>query len=252
MQNDDLENIQHGQVFRAKQWIYRLIKYLLVRPEPVFDPTLIGKIVAVVGSAPQANMPANMDDTYRIVTINGSQHTVESWGVAKPHITIMQYNQIEGLNTNAREVRRILRGRETGTLYLMLWRHGRRQLEQGLRAFDYRCDNLEIIDRYRRVSLVRKVSGVLNFELDASTKYSNGIIAALLALNSNASAVILSGIDPSSAGHAYNHVGLARKHSEPDMNMIRRLIKLGMPIFTADPNVSEATGLPLWQPVPRT
>ncbi len=115
-----------------------------------------------------------------------------------------------------------------------------------MKRFDYGYDQLQIIDRYRRVALVRAVSGILNFELDASTKYSNGIIAAMFALHSGASCVILSGINPGSSGHAYNNENLARMHSDTDFRMLQKLMSLHCPIYTADPEVAETTGLPLW------
>ena len=243
---DNEEAVAHGSLFRAKQWLYRFIKYILKRPRPFIDPTLAGKVVVVLGSAPEASKPMGMSANYRLITINGSQQGLDQWGDFVPHTTVMMFNQVEGMTTNAREVRRVLNGRRTGKLYVMLWRHSRSRLEEGLRAFRYSYEALFPVDRYSRVALVRAVSGYLNFELDASTKYSNGIVAVLLALHSGATAVILSGIDPSSSGHAYNTAGLVRKHGGPDMTMIKRLMHLKMPVYTADRNVARGTGLPLW------
>lgn len=238
------------RLFEAKQWLYRFIKYQWLRPKPWVDPTLAGKKVVVVGSAPVASRPVGLDGSYRLITINAAQQALERWGISKPDITVMMFNQIEGENTNAREVRRVLQAKRTGTLYLMLWRHGLSRLEAGLKRFDYGYDELHIIDRYRRVALVRAVSGILNFELDASTKYSNGVIAAMLALHSRASCVILSGINPRSSGHAYNSENLVRMHGDTDFQMLKTLMSLRCPIYTADPEVAETTGLPLWRGEP--
>lgn len=243
----NLDENQHGTLFRAKQWTYRLFKYLIKRPKPFVDPELNGKVVVVLGSAPAATIPTGMNSTYRLITINGSQQALDNWGDFSPNVTIMMFNQIEGTNANALEVRRVLNGRRTGKLLLMLWRHDKNRLETGLSAFNYGYKELIIIDRYSRVSLVRAVAGLLNFELDASSKFSNGIIGVLHALHSGAAAVVISGINPSSTGHAYNTAGLHRKHSGPDMSLIKRLVRLGFPIYTSDNHVADSTGLPLWK-----
>lgn len=237
----------HSRLFQARQWTHRFIKYLILRPKPWQDEGLRGANVVVVGSAPVATKPVGLDDSYRIVTINASQHSLRGWDVSDPYATIMMFNQIDGTNTNASEVRRVLSGERTGNLYLMLWRHGRPRAEAGLKAMGYSYANLTLIDRYRRVALVRTVTGELNFELDASTKYSNGIIAVLLALHSGARAVILSGINPNSTGHVYNAENLERKHVGKDSAMLKQLMAMGMPIYTADPAVAGDFGLPLWK-----
>jgi hypothetical protein len=169
--------IVHSRLFQAKQWTSRLIKYLILRPKPWQDEGQRSANVVVVGSAPVATRPVGLDASYRIVTVNASQQSMQGWDASVPYATIIMFNQIEGTNTNAVEVRRVLAGERTHDLYLMLWRYGRPRLEAGLKAMRCSYASLTMIDRFRRVALVRAVTGELNFELDASTKYSNGIIA---------------------------------------------------------------------------
>ncbi|NEJ02642.1 membrane-anchored protein [Rhizobium leguminosarum] len=207
---------------------------------------LVGPVV-VVGSAPKSHKPIDLDATYRIISVNASQLALQSWGVDAPDITLMGYNEIEGTNRSAVEVRRVLRGKRTGFLYVLAWRHGHQRLEEGVKAFGYGFEEAHIVDRYQRIALMHKVTGRLNLELDAETKCSNGIIAALFALYNGATAVILSGINPHSAGHVYNGVNLARLHVRMDAEILARLVQLGYPVYTADPQVSEDIGLPLWQ-----
>ncbi|MDL2400464.1 membrane-anchored protein [Rhizobium mayense] len=229
-----------------KRHIYRRIKYWLWRPKP---PTLVERFsgpVLVVGSAPVSHKPADFDGTFKVITINGSQVVTKAWGIEAPDVAFVQFNQIEGTNTNAVEVRRVLNGERAKKLYVLLWRKSRERLENGLKAFDYRYDDLEIVDRYKRMALLDRVGGVKCSELGADDKCSNGINAVLFALYNGATAVIITGINPDSGGHIYNQVNLARLHIQRDREILLRLMERGYPVFTADPTVSESLGLPLW------
>lgn len=241
------ESTMRQQLIDAKKRLYRWMKYRLTRPAPPPLPFDITGPVVVVGSAPQANRPEGLDGRYTVITVNGSQSVAARWGIEVPDITMMMFNQIEGTTHNAREVRRVLSGRRTRALYVLLWRKNERErLERGLASFDYRYDHLYIVDRYERMALLDRVAGLHSLEIDAESKCSNGINAVLYALHHGASAVIIAGIDPSSAGHAYNDAGLARLHVRMDRIILQRLLDAGRPVFTADPQVSRATGIPLW------
>jgi hypothetical protein len=237
-----------GSFSNFKTLVYRNIKYRLTRPlPPIVTPRFIGPVL-VVGSAPISHKPEDFDATFRVITINGSQAVTKAWGIEAPDVTFVQFNQIEGTNTNAVEVRRVLNGERTGTLFVLLWRKDdRERLEKGLRAFDYRFDTLTIVDRYERMALLDRVVGRKSFELDADSKCSNGINAVLFALYNGATAVIITGINPNSGGHAYNQVNLSRQHVRMDQEILVKLMQQGHPIFTTDASVSEAIGLPLWQ-----
>lgn len=152
----------------------------------------------------------------------------------------MMFNQVEGTTTNAREVRRLLSGKRTKSLYIMLWRRNKMErLRQGLKAFDYDYDyeRLEIVDRYQRMALIDKVAGLSSLELDADSECSNGMNVVLFAFHHGATAVIISGINPNSAGHVYNQAELKRHHTDMDMCLIKRLMELNYPLYTADPDV---------------
>lgn len=237
-----------GSFSNFKTLVYRNIKYRLTRPfPPTVTPRFSGPVL-IVGSAPVSHKPADFDETFRVVTINGSQAVTQGWGIKAPDVTFVQFNQIEGTNTNAVEVRRVLNGQRTGTLFVLLWRKDdRERLEKGLRAFNYQPDTLTIVDRYERMALLDRVVGRKSFELNADSKCSNGINAVLFALYNGATAVIITGINPNSGGHAYNQVNLSRQHVQMDQEILMRLMQQGHPIFTTDPAVSETIGLPLWR-----
>ncbi len=236
-----------AQFSELKKHYYRQIKYHLTRPKPPILAERFRGPVLVVGSAPVSNKPADFDDSFRVITINGSQMVTKGWGIEAPDVTLLQFNQIEGTNTNAVEVRRVLNGERTKMLYVLLWRKELQRLEDGLKAFDYGYDKLEIVDRYRRMALLDRVGGVKCSELGADDKCSNGINAVLLALYNGATEVIITGINPDSGGHVYNTENLARLHVRKDREVLERLIERGYPVFTADPAVSQSVGLPLWK-----
>jgi hypothetical protein len=226
---------------------YRHLKYAITRPDPPSSSAPLEGPVVVVGSAPISNKPVGFDQSFHIISINGSQSVIEAWGVEAPHTTFMMFNQIRGTNLNACEVRRVLSGRRTGELHLLLWRDGRQALEDGLRAFDYRYDHLNIINRYQRMALLDRVCGLRTAELAREGKCSNGINAVLFAIHNKAPAVIITGINPKANGHIYNQANLPRFHSDMDATILEKLVERRYPLFTADEEVATATGLPLWR-----
>lgn len=230
----------------SKRRLYRRIKYRLLRPRPPASPVAFDGPVVVVGSAPLSQRPAGFDASFRVITVNAAQVVAAKWGVDKPDVTFMMFNQLRGTNTNAVEVRRVLAGRRTGALYVLLWRDGLASLRAGLQAFDYRCDSLHIVDRYQRMALLDRICGFKSLELDAESKCSNGVNAVLFALHHGAPAVILTGISPHTSGHVYNRENLPRLHKDMDRKALQALRARGYPVFTADADVAEAIGLPLW------
>jgi hypothetical protein len=230
-----------------KTLLLRRLKYMLRRPKPPMLEAPFNGPVVVVGSAPVSHIPVGFDPTFQVITINGSQAVTKKWGIAVPDITFMQYRQLDGLNTNALEVRRVLRGERTGMLYVLLWRKGMKSLNEHLKAFDYSYDRVQIVNRYERIALVEKVCGLQVFELDAMSKCSNGVIAVLFALLNGATDVIISGINPNSTGHIYNRENLSRLHVQMDREMLLALVRQGYPVYTADPEVAQSVGLPLWK-----
>lgn len=235
-----------AQFSELKKHYYRQIKYHLTRPKPPMLAERFDGPVLVVGSAPVSNKPVDFDESFKVITINGSQTVTKGWGIEAPDVTLVQFNQIEGTNTNAVEVRRVLNGERTKMLYVLLWRKERERLEEGLRSFNYSYDKLEIVDRYKRMALLDRVGGVKCSELGADDKCSNGINAVLFAIYNGATEVIITGINPDSGGHVYNQENLTRLHVRKDREVLERLLERGYPVFTTDPAVSQSIGLSLW------
>lgn len=232
---------------QTRQRLHRSLKYRLSRPTPPACAHAFKGPVVVVGSAPVIHKPDGWDEDFSVITINGSQSAIRAWGVDVPDITFMMFNQVEGTNTNAVEVRRVLSGQRTRSLYVLLWRKNARQrLVNGLKAFSYGYDELVIVDRYERMALLDRMTGRKNTEVRTEDKCSNGLNAVLFALHHGAPQVIITGINPNSTGHSYNQTGLARAHVQMDKTIIEQLLADGRPLFTADPLVSRDLGIPLW------
>lgn len=231
---------------KVRRTIKEALVYRFSRPRPPRHPTPFSGPVLVIGSAPISNLPKGFDERFAVLTVNGSQAIAKQWGIRKPDATFLQFNQVEGTNDNAVAVRRVLEGEETVLLHVIRWPFGEQRLRDGLAAFNYRYDELRLVDQYQRMALREAVMGKRHSELDNARKFSNGITAVLYALHSEAQAVVISGINPRSSGHAYNDLGLPRLHGDMDLSILLELHARGVGLFTADPEVATSIGLPLW------
>jgi len=237
------------ELIRAKRYFNRWLRYRLAAPRvPKLERLFLGKAVVVAGSAPFSTRPQGWNDSFRVLTINASQVAAQGWLTQPPDATLMQFNQIEGLNAAAVEVRNVLQHKKTGLLCVLNWRHELDRLVRGLDTFDYRYNELMLISRHERIALMHRMTGRLNLELEGEAKWSNGIVGAALALASGAANVILTGIDPLSKGHQYNSLNLSRMHRETDLQALQIFREQRLPVFTADPHVAQSTKLALWPP----
>ncbi len=236
-------------LIRRKRYANRWLRYRLAAPQvPNLERVFLGKTVVVVGSAPFSTKPQGWDDSFRVLTINASQMAAQGWLPQPPDATLMQFNQIEGQNAAAVEVRKVLQNQKTGLLCILNWRHDLQRLQKGIDAFDYRYDELMLMSRHERIALMHRMTGRLNLEMEGEAKWSNGVVGAALAIKSGAANVILTGIDPLSKGHKYNSLNLSRMHKETDLEALHTFSEQRLPIFTVDPHVAQSTNLALWPP----
>ncbi|MBW9114809.1 membrane-anchored protein [Rhizobium cauense] len=236
-----------SDLIHLKRHANRWLRYRLAAPQvPNLEELFKGKNVVVVGSAPVSTEPPGWNDRFRVLTINASQVAATAWLKQAPDATLMQFNQIEGTNPAALEVRKVLKHQKTGMLCILNWRHDLPRLQRGIEAFQYSYDELKLISRHERIALMHRMTGRLNLEMEGEAKWSNGIVGVALAINSGAANVILTGIDPLSNGHKYNSLDLSRMHKETDLEALKAFREREMPIFTADPHVAQSTNLPLW------
>lgn len=234
---------------KLRLWLHaflRVARYRILRPAAPRHDKPFPNPVVVVGSAPVSHKPEGLDESYTIVTVNGSQTVTKSWGIAKPHITFMMFGQIDAQTVNAKAVRSVLRGERTGLLIVSRWKKGMDRLKSGLAAFDYGADALRVISRLQRMALYEAVLGRLNPELTRGDYGSTGTFAILYLVNSGARTIIITGINPHSRGHVYNNENLQNQHAKSDKDILLALKQRGVGIYTADPEVARLTGLPLW------
>lgn len=226
--------------------VRRLTGYAFSRPKtPCYGKQFPGPVV-IVGSAPVANKPSGLDDSFTIISVNASQHNAKKWGISVPDITFLQNNQIEGTNENAVNVRRVLSGERTRLLYILRWPYDFNRLQTGLDSIDYKYDKIELLNRFERMALHKRVMGEFNLEIGVGTKFSNGIAAVFYAILNGADQIILSGINPNSNGHAYSSGNLKRHHVSVDREIVAKLLAKGYRIYTADPDVAEQLHIPFW------
>ena len=91
----------------------------------------------------------------------------------------------------------------------------------------------------------RIMQGLLGDAYDERQPPSNGVFLALLALHLGANRILMSGFSLSKTGHAYNTLNLDRRHLDGDTAALRRIVALGLPVFTNDERFSRESGLPL-------
>ncbi|WP_349434533.1 membrane-anchored protein [Pararhizobium sp. A13] len=228
-----------------RSWRYRLA-YRLARPQAPKQPIPFRGPALIVGSAPASNLPDGFDSRFSVICVNGSQIVTADWGIDAPDVTFLQFNQVEGNGERATAVRRALSGKRCRILYVLRWPKSEARLREGLAAFDYGFDELRLINQYDRTRLAESVLGRVIAEGDNESKFSNGITSLLYAIHNGATAVIITGIDPSSTGHIYNALNMQRLHSDTDVKILIELLERGFRLYTSDPHVAESTGLPLW------
>jgi hypothetical protein len=201
----------------------------------------------VVGSAPGSRLPAGFDrQTWRVGTINGSQGIAENWGIDVPDVTVMMCGHLLGDSPNSPSVRRLVAGRRTRKLMIVGIDVPARDAPRLLAEMHYDCDDFEIIERSQRSKFLRSAMKARYHELIKEEKVSNGIFLAFYALMCGAGPVVITGIAPNSTGHAYNDLGLRRKHVDADARALRLMCKQSPNVFTADEAVAKAFDIPLW------
>lgn len=226
----------------------RILEDINVRRAPALRRMDLSGPLLVVGSAPGSHLPQGFDrTTWHVATINGSQGIARQWGIENPDVTAMMFAHLTGNSRNSPAVRSLLKGYRTGHLMVMGLDHIKEGTAERLREMDYGCDSFEIVTRLQRSKFLREFLQTRYYDLVKSEKTSNGVFMIAYGIACGASPLVISGIAPNTTGHAYNDLGLPRKHQESDAQALKRFLARGYAIYTADPAVSEAFDLPLWK-----
>lgn len=205
------------------------------------------KQVFALGSAPGASPPPGQKEDWEVITINGSQASLEKLGLySTPSATIFNTSLIKTkYNVNV-AARKVLRGCRTENLVVLSGRTSfRKRLHVILRLFilNYRYKTLSILSTAERISIMEKILCVKL--IGREQQPSNGIFIVLLALHLGAEKVLMSGFSLSKQGHAYNNFNFKRAHTSGDLFTLHRAVELGLPIYTNDPEFSKESRIPL-------
>lgn len=203
--------------------------------------------VFVFGAAPNYSLPVDFMRTAIVVTVNGSQVTLERHGIAKPDITFMRTNLVRNWPTSVLK-RDLLRDRQTGLLMLFGTKtdpDGEQHLKI-LGEANYKYDELIVVNRVDDVSMTnRLLKERFPWWL---TRYneSMGLTAVLTCLSMRAKIVVVSGISLRSDGFSFSDMASERAHKQQDRIVLNKLVERELPVSTTDEELAVDTGLELF------
>ena len=198
----------------------------------------------IFGSAPEPTPPAGGAAGKVLVCINSSGYTARQLGLPQPDFTVFCFYRL--FAEDKRLDLEVLRGLRTGWLLLAPAADDvtRTKIERVLAGVDYGYER--ITNFQHRDHVVRAATGMTFDRGDPdTTKMSNGICAACLALYEGAAEVILTGISLRRDGHSYTSRVTRRKHIAPDRLAIEAMLARGAPVKTLEPELAADTGLEL-------
>jgi hypothetical protein len=208
------------------------------------DPPRFSGPAFVVGSGPNARLPADYDQTWTLATVNASQVNAASLGCGTPDLTLFGRAVLGSKPVNL-EAQTVLRGAKTGTAIGFRGRQRYSMIRIKLAMINYTYDRFHYMTRTQRLKIVSDAVGD-----DASDMGhpSNGVFLALLCLHLGSSFVVMSGFSFTRNGHSYNDKERERRHTDEDRALLRIALARGAQIFSSDPIFAAESGLPLFAP----
>ncbi len=207
----------------------------------VYRIDLKGKKVFVLGSGPNSRPPKDIESIWEVLTVNGSQSILDKWSCKKPFLSLFSTLILKNKSYSI-VTRDVLVGRATKNLIVVNDKMNKCIIWIKLKLLRYGYENLFVISPDQRKQII---ASVLNNNYETIPKPSNGVFLAILAIYLGAEEVLMSGFSLTKAGHAYNDMNMKRSHSNEDREILRRIIEIGLPIFTNDPEFSNESGLVL-------
>jgi len=196
----------------------------------------------VLGSGPNPIIPDDYDPaTWSLVTINASQASVPH---LTPDITLLGASTLRNKPANV-EAKQALRGLRTGSLILFKGRQMPDRKRFRLLRIGYSYRQVTFLRLSERARWNQEVMGI-----DPSIRPSNGVSTAALCCWLGARTIVMTGFSLTKEGHAYNNKNRERAHVGDDRIALRRMIDLGLPVYTTQSDFAEESGLALWQDRP--
>jgi hypothetical protein len=165
------------------------------------------------------------------VCINASGRVAEQLDLGTPAITIMASGFLTAANDISVEARQLISGLRTETLVIRfagsdLFKRLRRSVSVRLclMSLDYRFDRLLFMSPSIWRPILSSFRDTLGNQTSGNTEnVSTGVFGCVMALGFDALKLAVSGIDPTSSGHAYNNLDRTRHHVFADEWMLRLL-----------------------------
>lgn len=200
----------------------------------------------VLGSAPNPQLPRRSLDGIHLLCVNSSGWSAKQRGLPIPRLTVLGGFK---LTKPDREIdRQALRGLRTQQLLLLthLLKLTLAEAKEKLAQLDYQYVNMKTMNYARRARMIEAVTGEKLGRGDNETsKISNGLFTACLALYEGAPEVILSGISLTSDELSYAQIKGRRRHILPDKEALIAMRDRQLPIKTSEPELAKITGIEL-------
>ena len=230
----------HAARYSEEKMYWQMDDETTTSPEPLIAA---GASCLVLGSAPNPRLPARDTAGMTLVCINGSAWSARRLGLKTPDLTVMCHFRLFAEDMGPH--RTAMHG--LATRKLLIVPHANAQtfeaIRQVLAVLEFCYDRIVNFDKKREI--IKAVTGLDHGTGDPdTTKLSNGLFAACLAIHQGASEVILSGISLDSDGHNYLKLVRRRKHVVPDRTAIEVMLSRNLPVKTAEVGLA-AIGLEL-------
>lgn len=206
--------------------------------------------VFVLGSAPDPVIPLNLLQNATIFSVNGSQATLDKYGVECPHFTFMRSNMSGQREVNSATLD-ALRGRRTENLVIVAASSKNTEVQfkqqvQTLSDIGYQFNNLYFLRKSHRYQIASGGRTGLQSLLVHRFGASMGICGIMSGLYMGADRVIFAGLSFRTAGYSYNSLALIRDHVDEDAKVLTRARQRGDAILTCDTTFAEDSGIPLY------
>lgn len=188
----------------------------------------------IFGAAPDPTLPANIDPGTVLLCLNNAGATAAKLGLPPADITMRawkkEWESVRGIK-----------------MPLMLWltdKSWRRVTYERL-WLPRQVKKVRPLMRSERAAINDHVLGTEIAEVGIERKPSNGIFAIAYAIFLDVPKITFCGISTQKTGHSYNAADAPRRHIDEDLYALQHIARAYPHVYTSEPDMSEAAGLPL-------
>jgi hypothetical protein len=198
---------------------------------------LLARPWLVLGSAPNPSIPTDLAKRAELVCINNAGATAARLGLPPASLTVRnsnkEWNSVAGC-----------------TMPLVLWMSNANPVEvYWTKLFKAKAHVGEIraMNKAVRAEITDDILGSGVAEVGRMHKPSTGIFAALYGLFTGAPAIILAGLSMEGDGYSYGTLAGIQHHRDEDLFAMRILAARYPSVSTTERDVSERTGIPMFE-----